>query len=226
MPCKLLRAQQWVSRMTFETAYNPYWPIFVTPTYATEPDDYERIKIHFAQFIKALRDRGFTVRYFATVERGSQKGRLHLHCILWSDISFLKYREQRSYLEKCWRHGFCLLRIMYGGKRGFNYAAKYILKDTIWYTYSRRPGIGAKGKLAYLERGIKEFLTNGRIIYRIRLRVLGEEIITTVHSGWRKALRDILSLRVDWKSDVIYQDLPVKLESYEEQKERLINGKA
>jgi len=220
--CKALKQQQWISRLCFEDAYNQYHPVFITPTYAEEPKSEKIIIQHWQKFIKRLRDRSFNIRYFVSLERGGKKGRLHLHAILWSDISFSNYKEQRLTYEKAWKHGFCLLRIMYGGKSGFNYASKYILKETLWYSYSRRPGLGSEGKSHYLERGVTEYLRTGRIIDRVRLRVLREEITIRAHSGWRKQLRTMLGIKVIPGTDYHYLEEPVKLEDYGEKKERLI----
>lgn len=224
--CKGLRVQQWISRFCFEDAYNPYPPKFVTMTYEVEPDGVDEIREHIQFFFKRIREKGYHVRYFATVEKGSKKKRLHCHAILWTDASSLGYHRLRSMLTKSWKKGYVLLRDMYGGKGGFIYASKYLQKDTIYYTYSRRPGLGGIGRLDFIEKAIDRYARTGRIIERMRLPVLGELLQVRVHSGWMRQIKKILGVKKLPEMDtfIIDVDKPKELE-YKQIMEDLLNGK-
>ena len=142
LECGLLKQQQWVSRLMFEDAFNPYRPMFATLTYEEEPNDIDQVISDVQTWLKRLRQRKYSVRFFATVEKGSLRGRIHAHAILWSDLSLNPSMfHKRDVVTKTWKRGICFLRDLYGGRSGFNYTTKYILKDPIWYTWSRRPGI-------------------------------------------------------------------------------------
>jgi hypothetical protein len=109
---------------------------------------------------------------------------------------------------------------MYGGRKGFNYVSKYILKDTLWYSYSRRPGLGSVGKDRYIERCVNRFIQTGRFITRMHVPIMGVMSIVTVHSGWQKEARNVLGLRKEGK--LIY--VKKTQETYRQKKVRLTNG--
>jgi hypothetical protein len=184
--------------MCFEDAYNPYWPYFVSMTYEKEPQDRikENTRKDIQSFIKSIRDKGYHVRYFAVVERGSKKGRVHCHAILWSDAnSRLGYHSLRAMLQKSWKKGFVLLKRLYGGKGGFIYATKYIQKEIIYYTWSRRPGLGGIARDEFIEKAVDRYYRTGKVIERMRIPILGEFKEIRVNSGWMRKLKKVLGLR-------------------------------
>jgi hypothetical protein len=194
-PCRELTQKQWVSRMLYETAFSKYKPLFITPTYQEEPQNVDQVKKDIQRFIKRLRENGVgDLRYFVTVERGTKKGRLHCHAVLWSDISKQSYKDARMCLDEAWKKGFVLFKYMYGGRRGFAYASKYLLKNPLWYTYSK-PSLGNIGKRNFIERAVNRYIKTGRIINRMRIPVLGEMLIVRVHSGWYRELIKTLGIR-------------------------------
>jgi hypothetical protein len=194
--------------MCFEEAFNKHRPVFITPTYEEEPDDIQTVVSDLQEWFKRIRQRGDSCRYFVSVERGTKKGRLHAHAVLWSNINAEKSGiKLRMYYESAWNKGFCFVRSMYGGRSGFNYVSKYILKNPLWYSYSRRPGLGNVGKHAYIERCVDRFIRSGRFIDRMHIPVIGKMMITTVHSGWQREARDILGLTKCHKTKRIHLKL-------------------
>jgi hypothetical protein len=130
----------------------------------------------------------------------------------------------RHLLTACWKQGHVLLRRMYGGRKGFNYACKYLFKDPLWASWSRRPGLGSKGKNDFIERAIDRYERTGRVIDRMRIPVLGDLLVVRVHSGWMRDLRKILGISRIPGSDILYYKGDTKPEDYHEQRERLMTS--
>lgn len=108
---------------------------------------------------KVRRKAGAKLRYFVAIERGSKKGRLHAHYILWDrELSKLSDFEAWQTMHLAWGKGRTTCsRIR--GVGGIHYTAKYILKDLGEhidrktgeirrcrnFTYSNKPRFGDPG---------------------------------------------------------------------------------
>lgn len=175
-------------------AFNENRPLFITFT-LEEETTLENFKLYVRHFFRRLRKRGFNARYFVVAEKGSKRGRLHGHAILWSNLAKQENKDVYSILQKCWKRGICFYKYMYGGAGGVNYAIKYMFKANIWHTYSRRPMLGNRGKEYFVERAITEYLRNGRIVKKSNLSVLGKFIKIRSPYRWVREVKVKLGLR-------------------------------
>jgi len=87
------------------------------------------------KYMKVLRKTQSDVkfRYFAVTELGTQKSRVHLHCLMFcsEDIG-------RRALEAPWKHGFSNAKLC--RPNHVNYVSKYVTKDTARKYASQRLG--------------------------------------------------------------------------------------
>jgi hypothetical protein len=136
-------------------------PLFLTWTF--KPSEYVDSRIYVKQetqkLYKRIRRWGYDLRYFTAVERGTKKGRLHAHSIVWSrKLSQMSWTDCFWTLYNAWNKGGIKLRYVQS-PGAFHYTAKYLLKDLIHdvdyitgeltskrnYTWSNRPQLGQKG---------------------------------------------------------------------------------
>lgn len=164
--CQNRRRLEWANRLLLEQSQNPIRPYFVTCTYAPEylPDNYSECLKFTQKWLKRVRKRIGKIRYFLVTERGTKKGRLHQHLILWTIDARMNSIELWSILRKEWYYQ----RIEVQPIRsigGFYYTAKYITKNLSpdgergdWnrrlgmyekkgrlFTWSQKPMLGTKG---------------------------------------------------------------------------------
>lgn len=149
--CNTARVNDFVGRMLCEAAYSER-VCALTLTYAPNRpeagDNAEAIitPSHLQRFIRSLRRRGHSVRYFAVAEKGELKGRVHFHALLF----FQKGRKtfdipdkQNTHIPE-WPHGHVFAD--YGGdERALRYVCKYLLKNEpgkYWCSMSKQPPLG------------------------------------------------------------------------------------
>ena len=90
---------------------------FITLTYDLAHNPGVLVKQHLKDFIKKLRNRGFSIRYFGCGEYASQP---HYHIILFGympdDLSLISksktgfYLFKSKFIENLWQKGFCTVQ--------------------------------------------------------------------------------------------------------------------
>lgn len=190
--CHDLRTDDWVGRCIAESKMSVA-TYFVTLTYGRVHgmESHERAAIltysDIIKFMKRLRKRGVSVRFFVTGEVGSDKGRAHWHIILffktempqsWDDYGLNAWHPDkretpvsvpfvfdRMVNHPAWPHGMSHWTIIKDGnvKGSLRYACKYINKDVndpmaqSKLCMSKRPPIGAE----YFEGLAQKYVDEG-----------------------------------------------------------------
>lgn len=208
---------EWANRMKLECLNKTFSPLFLTWTLAPEHySDSERdIKQKLQHLWMRLRKKDIDVRYFTVVERGSKKGRLHAHSIIWSEkLSILYSLKGKSYVTKfltdTWTHGIVDIDLL-ESKKGLSYVTKYIVKDlsddrTRNYSWSQKPMLGTSGVeywrlntyRIYEEEGCT---WTGKLSGKMTLPILGQLIDVYIpfdtYMNWSRALgikRDMIDI--------------------------------
>lgn len=134
--CRIDRQKSWAIRIIHEMKMHES-ACFVTLTYDEEhlPHDYGLNKTHLQKCIRALRDRGHQLRYYACGEYGDKFSRPHYHAALFG-VDFraggklISHGKNALYenaaLEKAWGRGFVSV-----GELDYEsamYVARYVLK--------------------------------------------------------------------------------------------------
>ena len=154
--CLSKRAREWSVRCAIE-AQDHKDNCFVTLTYDPEHYDDRDVKNDWKKFIKALRNRGISVRYFGSCEKGDEFGRQHFHILLFgyfpddvkiwakSQKGFLQYTSKT--IDECWNRG--IATVMMFSPYCASYTAGYVVKKFAlgekdsFHFQSTKPGIGA-----------------------------------------------------------------------------------
>lgn len=131
--CKGNYLKDWQGRCIAESRFS-MMSHMVTLTYGA--DDEGEIN-HFAarnlrkedasKFIRAIRDDGFSVRYFLVGEYGSTKGRAHWHVLLFWPDKFPAFELHKRIKSKYWPHG--LIFVDECNPASVRYVMKYMAKD-------------------------------------------------------------------------------------------------
>nr|UXQ87924.1 MAG: replication initiation protein [Microvirus sp.] len=190
--CRLERSRQMAARCTHEAQMHPE-NCFLTLTYSPQylPLD-QSIDIQETQkFLKRLRKKTGTIRFFACGEYGDQLGRPHYHLIIFGydfpdKIFYKSVNDNRLYtsalLTKIWGKGFCTI-----GDVTFEsaaYVARYCTKkitglkalshykkliDGVYYTVrpefghqSLKPGLGT----SWLKKYYRDVYPSDEIVIR------------------------------------------------------------
>lgn len=162
VPCKSCwrclsnRVNDYVGRCLAEASYSD-WCVTLTLTYAPRADLADKILTppHFAQFIRALRKKGHSLRYLVAGEYGELRGRAHFHCILFGKGKPLTiplpdggrapipYKENFHLPE--WPHGHVFADTD-SDEKALRYVCKYLLDKNSkrhWFSCSKKPALGA-----------------------------------------------------------------------------------
>lgn len=105
--CQKNYRYQWSIRCLYESLLHKE-SYFLTLTY---DDDHinKACDDDFKKFIKALRNNGYKVRYFACKEYGERTKRVHFHAILFGlelkDLKYYKNYYESKQLKNYWNHG-------------------------------------------------------------------------------------------------------------------------
>lgn len=141
--CRLARAQEWEMRCMHEASQ---WRenCFVTLTYADEnlPPGHSLHHAHFQQFMRRLRKRRGTVRFYMCGEYGDQLDRPHYHaCLFGTDFHDRKPQGKSASgqvfyssgeLTDLWPHGFSTVQDLTRSSAG--YTARYIMQKQLGKT--------------------------------------------------------------------------------------------
>lgn len=175
--CQENKRSAWVARMVLETVFNCR-PFFFSMTYAKEPALDEVVE-YMQKFPRAMRKRDYPVRYFMVTERGSKRGRIHQHALVWSPKMLVEdMRKTRKVVEASWPHGHVWFNAL-RGLAGIQYTTKYIVKESLHSTWSRRPTIGHEG-YEFWKRAVqahhdgKPYRKRAELPVFLNLNVLGE----------------------------------------------------
>lgn len=125
----LLRSRQTIRRLIW--ANQGKYTKFVTLTYRETVLDLNRVRLDIRAFVKAMRRRGYDMKYLYVLEnqreRGEKEGNagcLHVHMLIFID----QYIPQ-SDLTTCWKHGFIKINALDNVRSVAAYVCKYITKD-------------------------------------------------------------------------------------------------
>ena len=172
--CLSKRSREWSVRCAIE-AMDHRENCFVTLTYSPENYDSRDVKNDWKKFIKALRNRGYSVRYFGCCERGDEQGRQHFHILLFgffpgdamrwakSQKGFIQYKSK--IIDECWNKG--LATVMEFSPYCASYTAGYVVKKfalgdhkDYFHFQSTKPGIGA----GYVLRNMEQIYENDKLV--------------------------------------------------------------
>lgn len=176
--CQQRRVNDYVGRCMAEASYSD-WTVTLTLTYAPweqrslrgeEYDLADKVVTpdHFQKFVRAVRRRGHSIRYFVAGEYGDKRGRAHFHAILFGTgakprweirdralrLAYMGEPDRASKaatwpqqeLFHCteWPHGHVFADWSMD-VRTIRYAAKYLNKrepGESWFSLSKKPSLG------------------------------------------------------------------------------------
>lgn len=135
--CRLERSRQWAVRCVHEASLHEQ-NCFITLTYAAEhlPVNGSLVYSDFQRFMKRLRKRFFSVRFFCAGEYGEKDGRPHFHaCLFGMDFPDKVYFKKSpsgeklyrsAVLEDLWPVGFSTIGAVTFESAA--YVARYVMK--------------------------------------------------------------------------------------------------
>ena len=104
---------------------------FITLTYKETELDVDRVGKHIKSFVKAMRRKGYDMKYLGVLEhqtaRGEKEGNegsWHIHMVL-----FIEEFIPKEVIEKCWPHGFVDINAIDDVRNLGAYVCKYITKE-------------------------------------------------------------------------------------------------
>lgn len=184
--CKIKKMLKWKTRLLLEakeTKKNNGHIYFITLTYndlnihktQTENGNLWEIQKLFKRWRK--NNKNLKLKYFCVNELGEQKGRIHHHAIIFSNIDFLPkqpngkrlgnhYYYQNKNIN--WENGFHsiakinLEKDLNQSEATIRYVLKYLTKNPLNYSYSQKIGLNEMLKTGDKEKGI--YIHKGNII--------------------------------------------------------------
>ena len=160
--CRKQRIDDFVGRCLIE-AEDADHVAFATLTYRPDYDrdglavpradgaDVSVTPLHAQRFVRALRRRGYRVRYLIAGEYGERKGRAHFHAILFFRGPCPDWGAGRRIWDDVWPHGHMWIEWQPEARR-MRYVAKYCGAEigtaggaglTRWHSLSKKPLLGA-----------------------------------------------------------------------------------
>ena len=171
--CKENRINDWVGRCIAEKETSLCTTV-TTLTYGggDTPESRFLRKSDITAYLKAIRNAGHKVRYFAVGEYGSKKGRAHWHIVLFWQTQ-MPHRELRKNIQdEFWPHGYSFWDN--ADSAGIRYVMKYINKDSDdqdqlkSMAMSRRPLLGWAYFAELADRYIDQGISPQRPFYKFR----------------------------------------------------------
>lgn len=171
--CKENRINDWVGRCIAEKETS-LKTVTVTLTYGGGDTAQSRFlrKSDTTAFFKALRNDGHKIRYFATGEYGSEKGRSHWHVVLFWQSEMPEIEFEKNIHVDWWPHGHTYWKE--GHTAAIRYVMKYINKDDAdpyaskTMAMSRKPILGYAYFQGLAERYINQGLVPQRPYYKFK----------------------------------------------------------
>ena len=168
--CRADKALSWALRC-YQEASQYQQNSFLTITYDDNHVPNKLVKSHLQNFIRAIRDQGKKIRYYACGEYGSATNRPHYHAIIFgtdfkngTEFSVNETLYTVPGLSETWGKGNIVLSeyTMATGCYVAGYVAKKIgsENDDQFQLMSRKPGIG----FTWLEKYWRELFNTGSII--------------------------------------------------------------
>lgn len=200
--CRMDKAREWKIRNCLELQYNPEC-YFVTLTYSDRYlprlDDGTPFlyKKQFQLFLKRLRRRIGSFRYFGCGEYGEHTGRPHAHFLIYGHLSDFRLvgpnKFQCQVIDESWRYGSTLVETVSPGSIAYvsGYVEKKYKADLECYPVkpflmmSRKPGIG----MAYLEDNVQGLEKDMHVYGRFSDNVLSSH--STVPKAFRRKLEGL-----------------------------------
>lgn len=142
--CRYQNSKNWSLRLLFESLRYKQGFAFVTLTYSNEfcPSDYALKPSHLQAFVKRLRYYldafNVKIKFFASAEYGSKRGRPHYHLIIFGLVPALY-----PLVRKAWSYG--MIDIQQGHRGSLRYVTNYVMKkigsmkEVRKYYYNRIP---------------------------------------------------------------------------------------
>lgn len=171
--CKENRINDWVGRCIAEMETSVATSV-VTLTYGggDSPESRFLRKSDITAYLKAWRNAGHKVRFFAVGEYGSKKGRAHWHIVLFWQ-SKMPHREMRKNVQdEMWPHGYSYWDSADGAS--IRYVMKYINKDADDQAQLKSMGMSRKPLLGWAyfaelaDRYIAQGISPQRPFYKFR----------------------------------------------------------
>ena len=139
--CRASKLNAFVQRCEMESQLYDCKPFFITLTYDEEHKpktgvDIRDVQLFFKRFRINLERHGYRqrIRYVLCAEYGRNTYRPHYHALIWNlrQTDMVEYREIGKILERSWRNGFVMSRLVDASdNKTFYYTAKYLRKDCI-----------------------------------------------------------------------------------------------
>lgn len=163
MPCRINRQRLWTARLVLESLLHAE-SVFATLTYSKEglPNPPQVLVEHGQLFVRALRDAGYSFRYYFVGEYGDKRKRPHYHAIL-----FGLGMQHLPAIIKAWPHGYVKLGTCTPASCA--YVAQYVTKKMTkagdprlgglnpeFARMSLKPGLGADAMPRYAGLVVKE----------------------------------------------------------------------
>lgn len=189
--CRLAYRKEWAVRCVAEAESHPI-NCFITLT--MDDAHYKKLdRQDFSDFIKALRNDGHKVRFFACAEKGSLTKRNHYHACLFgymptdltyhgkSDSGELMYRSK--YLEDKWQKGFVIVQDFSNKTAGYvaGYVSKKYGAEDGFLMMSTHPGLGFdyyqkhKNCIKDFDKLYVNISTNGSCVPRYFIKLLEKD---------------------------------------------------
>lgn len=170
--CQIEKSNEWAYRIMAEASdYDKN--CFITLTYEDNPKSL--IKRDYQLFLKRLRKKIGSFRYFLSGEYGSKRGRPHFHLIIFGwfpQDAFLINKKKKYYgsefLADIWGKGFVSV-----GELDFDdakYCAKYLQKSQDLFSFQTPPFIQASLKpglgFNYFMKNKENLLKTDKLVFR------------------------------------------------------------
>lgn len=146
--CRENRINDWVGRCIAEKE-TAITASVVTLTYGGGDTAESRFlrKSDITAYMKALRNDGHKVRFFAVGEYGSKKGRAHWHVVLFWQTPMPNREFRKNVQDEYWPHGFSYWDS--ADSASIRYVMKYINKDADDPDHSKTMGMSRKPILGW-----------------------------------------------------------------------------